>query len=213
MENENELIKEKLIENISELYLKYGLRSTSMDDICTHLKISKKTLYQFFINKDDVVEQIMIYRREEKRKQAELNKMSEMNPVAVLFSIKKHIIDDLSSRLPANLFDIKKYHPEVYQRISDCDTVFINNLMTRLLESGIHNHYFRKEIDMEIQIYLFSKQMSFLGDPEMMSSISYPIPVIISTIVDNFILSIATPTGVEEYKRLSREAESNKNTK
>lgn len=211
MENENEQIKEKLIENISELYLKYGLRSTSMDDICTHLKISKKTLYQFFINKDDVVEQVMIYRREEKRKQADLNKISEKNPVAILFSIKKHIISDLSSRLPANLFDIKKYHPEVHQRISDCDTVFINNLMTQLLESGIRKKYFRKDIDMDIQIYLFGKQLSFLGEPEMMSQISYPIPVIISTIIDNFILSIATPAGVKEHERLCREAEHEKN--
>ena len=45
-ENEFYRTKEELLENISELFLKYGLRSTSMDDICSHLKISKKTLYQ-----------------------------------------------------------------------------------------------------------------------------------------------------------------------
>ena len=58
-ESEFNRTREELLENISELFLKYGLRSTSMDDICSHLKISKKTLYQYFSNKDDLVEQIM----------------------------------------------------------------------------------------------------------------------------------------------------------
>lgn len=40
--NESKQLKEELLENISDLFLKYGLRSTSMEDICTHLKISKK---------------------------------------------------------------------------------------------------------------------------------------------------------------------------
>ena len=62
-ESEFNRTREELLENISELFLKYGLRSTSMDDICSHLKISKKTLYQYFSNKDDLVEQIMMHRR------------------------------------------------------------------------------------------------------------------------------------------------------
>ena len=56
---ENIKQKRELIAAISDLFLRFGLRSTSMDDIANHLKISKKTLYQQFANKDDVVEQVM----------------------------------------------------------------------------------------------------------------------------------------------------------
>ena len=59
MENHVEPSKTQLLESISELFLKFGLRSTSMDDIASHLKMSKKTLYQYFANKDEVVEQVM----------------------------------------------------------------------------------------------------------------------------------------------------------
>lgn len=48
-------LKEELVGCISDLFLKYGLRSTSMDDMANHLKVSKKTLYQIFENKEDVV--------------------------------------------------------------------------------------------------------------------------------------------------------------
>ena len=69
--------KEELLANISDLFLTYGLRSTSMEDICNYLKISKKTLYHIFENKDDVVEQVMLYRLESIRKRTTPKKISE----------------------------------------------------------------------------------------------------------------------------------------
>ena len=48
-----------------------------MDDICSHLKISKKTLYQYFSNKDDLVEQIMMHRRNNYRTQKDIEELKE----------------------------------------------------------------------------------------------------------------------------------------
>ncbi|MDD4848084.1 MAG: helix-turn-helix domain containing protein [Bacteroidales bacterium] len=63
MECFTEVNKVELLEKISELFKKFGLRSTSMDEIAMHLKMSKKTLYQMFDNKTDIVEQISILRQ------------------------------------------------------------------------------------------------------------------------------------------------------
>lgn len=207
MINENNQLKEELLASISELFLTYGLRSTSMDDMCTHLKISKKTLYQLFENKDDVVEQVMQYRREVRIRETNMEELTRMNPVHFLYNIKKHITNDLSSRLPANLFDMKKYHPEVEKKIVEEDGKFIHNLLTTVITKGIKNGYFKKELDTEIQIYLFGKQMSFLGDPEVMNQMIYPIPVVISTIVDNFILAISSEKGKTEFEKRKKEKE------
>lgn len=207
MINENNQLKEELLASISELFLTYGLRSTSMDDMCTHLKISKKTLYQLFENKDDVVEQVMQYRREVRIRETNMEELTRMNPVHFLYNIKKHITNDLSSRLPANLFDMKKYHPEVEKKIVEEDGKFIHNLLTTVITKGIKNGYFKKELDTEIQIYLFGKQMSFLGDPEVMNQMIYPIPVVISTIVDNFILAISSEKGITEFEKRKKEKE------
>ena len=79
--------KRELIAAISDLFLRFGLRSTSMDDIANHLKISKKTLYQQFTNKDDVVEQEMLYRRDEKIKSTNINELAKKNPIEVMSDI------------------------------------------------------------------------------------------------------------------------------
>lgn len=202
MINENNQLKEEILGSISELFLKYGLRSTSMDDICTHLKISKKTLYQLFENKDDVVEQVMRYRQEKRTKEMNIDEIMEENPVHFLYGIKHHITNDLGSRLPANLYDMKKYHPGVEKRIVEEDWRFIYNLLSKVISKGIKDSYFKKELDTELQIYLFGKQMSFLGDPEVIDRIEYPIPRVISTIVDNFILAISSEKGIKEFQKI-----------
>lgn len=201
---ENDRLKEELLANISDLFLTYGLRSTSMDDICTHLKISKKTLYQIFENKDHVVEQVMFYRLEKIRKETNEESISKKNPVRFLYSIKKHIIEDLNSRLPANYFDVKKYHPEVDKRIREAERKFIYSILSSVLRQGVEQGFFRKEADMEVQMYLFEKQMSFLKEQEMLNEIEYPKIVLVSTIVDNFILSISTVEGVAVFDEISK---------
>lgn len=207
VENDNKTVKEELLANISELFLKYGLRSTSMDDICSHLKISKKTLYQFFSNKDDVVEQTMLYRREYQQTKHNQQEWQQFNAVEMMWRIRQHIIKDFSSRMPTNLFDLKKYHPEVYERLNQENSIFIHKFLMNILEKGIKEEFFRPNIDQEVEIYLFVKQMSILGEPEMISEIRYPYERIVTTLVDNFIRSIATPAGIAELEKIEKETE------
>jgi AcrR family transcriptional regulator len=48
-------IKKKILKAAENLFMKYGVRSISMDDISRHLAVSKKTLYQHFADKEDIV--------------------------------------------------------------------------------------------------------------------------------------------------------------
>lgn len=201
-ESELNRTKEELLENISELFLKYGLRSTSMDDICSHLKISKKTLYQLFSNKDDVVEQVLLHRRNSQRTQQYLTELRRHNAIQIMLLIRDHIIDSLNSRMPANLFDLRKYHPDVYQRVNEKDQVFIHNLLNEVITQGIQENLFRENINRKVQVYLFVKQMAFLGEPEMISDIKYSLSIVVSTIVENVVRSFATPNGIEELEKL-----------
>lgn len=198
-------IKEELLAPISDLFLKYGLRSTSMDDICIHLKISKKTLYQIFENKEDVVEQVMFYRLEKTRKEISLNELSWTNPIRFWYEMKEHIIRDLESRLPANFFDVKKYHPAVEEKTRQEQKRFLGSFLSGMLARGAELGYLRKDVDVSLQIYLLSRQMDFLQEEEMMNTMEYPVSRLISTILDNFILAISTQKGIEEYIKMGHE--------
>lgn len=201
--NENKRLKDELLENISDLFLKYGLRSTSMEDICTHLKISKKTLYQLYTNKDDIVEQVMMYRRNNHNTQQKLEKLRQLDSIHMMLTIRDRIIENFNSRLPANLFDLKKYHPEVYKKANKIDQEAIQGLFNEIIDKGIKEGNFRTDINQEVQVYLFVKQMLILSEPELISEIKYPISTIISTIVENTLRSFVTPKGNKILEELT----------
>lgn len=204
---EGSYTKEQLIASISDLFLKYGLRSTSMDDISAHLKISKKTLYQIFENKDDVVEQVMFYRFENLRRETSPEEVSKIGPVRFLYEMKKHIIANLNTLLPANYFDLRKYHPEVDRRTGEERDKIMKSVLKGILSAGMEKGFFRKDLDMELQMYIFNRQMSFLIEQEIPADMVYPVPLLISTILDNFILTISTSKGVEEFEKIRKEEE------
>ncbi|WP_018338050.1 MULTISPECIES: TetR/AcrR family transcriptional regulator [Butyricimonas] len=200
--DENIHQNEELLADISDLFLRYGLRSTSMDDIANHLKISKKTLYQQFANKDDVVEQVMLYRRRVRMVASDTKELEGLNPIEIVGRIRDFMVSDLGSRLPANYFDMKKYHPAVYQKIAEAEEAVTKDFLVKWLENGIKQKYFREDIDKELQLYLLSKQLHFLRDPNIVGQIEYPLRVIITTIFTNFVYAISTEKGIKEYERL-----------
>lgn len=198
-------MKEELLEHISGLFLKYGLRSTSMDDICMHLKISKKTLYQFFSNKDDVVEQVMIHRRKTRCTPEELEKWRRKDAIEIMMAIRDHIIRTFKNRQLTNMFDLKKYHPEVHQRLNEQNQRFVHEFFNEMIDKGIQEGYFRKDLNKEVQVYLFVKQMSLMGEPELLTDIKYPVEVMVSTILENTIRSFLTKEGLEKLLKMMEE--------
>lgn len=205
MENNDKSQKEQIIQRISELFLIYGLRSTSMDDIANHLRISKKTLYQHFKNKDDVVEQVMLARLHDQKIRLELQEEDRQNPIAIIDSTKRFIIARLNSLHPSNDFDMKKYHPEVYARIKDTEEKLKGEFLTTLLDQGIKQGYFRRDIDRDLQIYLLNTPLRYLSDPEMSANMQYPISDVVCTILDNFIRAISTEKGLQEIKKYEKQ--------
>lgn len=198
-------MKEELLENISDLFLKYGLRSTSMDDICMHLKISKKTLYQFFSNKDDVVEQVMIHRRKTHCTPEELESWKRKDAIEIMLAIREHIIRTFKNRQLTNMFDLKKYHPEVHLRLNEQNQYFVREFFNEMIDKGIKEGYFRKDLNKEVQVYLFVKQMSLMGEPELLTDIEYPVEIVVSTILENTIRSFLTKEGLEKLSKIMEE--------
>ena len=195
-------LKEEFTAQISELFLKYGLRSTSMDDIANLLKVSKKTLYQHFLNKEEVVEQVMIYRRTIRDNGMSSKKMEQENPLDVLFRIAQFFAAGAHQQFSANYYDIRKYYPRVYQKIFQDDDKFIQHFFKTLLLTGIEQGLFRKELNVDLQTYLLGQQLLSLQDPDNALPAGVSVAEVISIVISNFICVVSTPKGLEEFKQL-----------
>lgn len=194
--------KEEILENISEIFSRYGIRSCSMDDIARHLKMSKKTLYGMFENKNDVVDQVMQHRRSLGDQEAMKLDLSQINLISFLFEKLDSFADKFSVQLPNNFYDVKKYHPEVYKKhFKKTDE---NNLKIAIafLDKGIADGIFRENINKELTIHTISRQIMSLADPDIAGEIRLPMAEVIISIMESFIRSIATPKGIAQLEEI-----------
>ena len=201
---ENGVNKEEILENISEIFIRYGIRSSSMDDIARYLKMSKKTLYGMFENKNDVVDQVMQHRKSTKDVYFNKLDMATIEPIPYLYQHLNDAMEKFNSQaaMPNNLFDIKKYHPELYQKHFQEVNPKNIQIIRDFFEKGISDGIFRKEINKELQAYLFFIQFLSLLAPETTFNSEFEMKDLITTIIENFIRSIATPKGIAQLEDL-----------
>ena len=148
-----------IIEKTGELFKKYGIKSVSMDDIAQQLSISKKTLYQYFKDKADLVTKVVNYHNcDHDQKFLDLMK-SEMNAIDILIEVSKHLIEMLKEINPPIFYDLRKYYPELTKEliVNRKDHVY-NNIKTNLLK-GIEQGIYRDDLNPDIITSIYVKRM------------------------------------------------------
>lgn len=198
---ENDINRNEILENISEIFIRYGVRSSSMDDIARYLKMSKKTLYGMFENKNDVVDKVVEYRKSVGELYIDSLNMSNIDPIPYLY---RKMVDAgmkfTSQAVSSNLFDVKKYHPEVYQKhFREVNPKSIE-VIRAFFDKGIADGVFRENTNKDLQVYLFFMQLLSLAEPELSWNQEFDTYEVITTIIENFIRSIATPKGLMQLE-------------
>ncbi|MCH5243297.1 MAG: TetR/AcrR family transcriptional regulator [Lentimicrobiaceae bacterium] len=194
----------QMLEQISDLFLKYGLRSTSMDDICRHLNISKKTLYQYFENKEQLVEEVFMMRHRNFDFEEIKKKIQPVSAIQILFGTVEHFLQMQQGLVPTNMFDLKKYHPAVFDKLSQHFELFIQQFYSMVFKKGQAEGVFRTDIDTDMQIWLLVEQFCILRDPEKRDNLKYPLGDIVYTVTENAIRSVATSKGIEELDKFKK---------
>lgn len=200
--------KERILKGAEELFFKYGIKSITMDDIAKHLAVSKKTIYQFYADKDEIVETLM----KEKLKQdqcelTEIQKESE-NVIAEVLNIMKHMQSMFSSLNPNVFYDLQKYHPKAWKMFKD----FKNDCMSKMLEDSIERGkkqgIVRSDINTAIIARMRMEQVESAMNPEIFSPDKYKIIDVQLAILDHFLHGICTLKGhklLNKYKQVIEE--------
>jgi len=141
---------ENILQRIYFLYQKYGIKSITMDDIARELGISKKTIYEYFTDKNDLVNKV--YEFEHKLNMQQFNELSnkEENAIQALFLVIRYMDEMLKEYNPSVDYDLKKYYPEVFEKkrkrmIEGVYDKIYNNLLR-----GIKEKLYRSDMDPDL---------------------------------------------------------------
>jgi len=139
--------------------MRYSIKSITMDDIARHLSISKKTIYQYFKDKNDLVLQVTSNHLKEEKLEIQSIKSTTTNAIETLIEESMWLRRNITDMNPSLLYDLKKYHHQAWELyLESKEMVYIRSLVETLVK-GISEGYFRKDIDPEILAVLRVEQI------------------------------------------------------
>ena len=194
-------IKEKILKGTEELFMKYGVRSISMDDISRHLSVSKKTLYQHFADKDELVTLVSRGHLERSMKQYEELRENSRNPIEELAMISVCMKKDMEEINPGLLFDIQKFHPKAWKVWLDYKNEFIHDSVVRNLKQGMEDGHIRPEVNPEIIAKVRIELVQIAFNTEVFPTSQFRLSEVQAQIFDQFVYGLVTEKGRKLYEK------------
>jgi len=160
-------IKETLWTYALELFMKYGIKSVSMDDLARSMGVSKKTIYTFISNKDELIFKV-IKRHLDNDEQAIREIVSKATDALDEMSlITRHVLLFLRKIKPSLIYDLKKYHPQSWQLIKEQHFAFIEDVIKTNIYRGQKENLYRKDLHPEIISKLYVAKSQCVVDEEL----------------------------------------------
>lgn len=198
MDQEN---KEKIISAAEGLFMKFGFRSVTMDDVARDVSMSKKTLYQYFENKDSLVTAVTEHYL--KLEEEEYSSIADEAKDAIeeLHGIANCMRNNMVKMNPSLLFDLKKFHANAWNRFLVFKDQFIKNHVKNNLLRGIDEGFYRSDIDAEILAVFRVEQVQMLFENTVFSNDKFDLAKVQLHLFEHFIYGILSHKGREEYEK------------
>lgn len=198
-------IEEKIISGAAELFHKYGIRSVSMDDIARHLSVSKKTIYQYYKDKNEIVNLSLKLHMDMNKMEYDEIFVDSSNAIEELANVSKCMRKGFTDMNPSLLYDLQKYHPKSWKLWMDFKNEYIKNQVQENLHKGIKEGYYRKEINPEVLARLRVEQVQLAFDESVFPKSQFNFKELQLMFFDHFVHGIVTPKGKELYEKYSQQ--------
>ena len=198
-------IKSRIINAALHLLLKHGPKSVTMDHISEHCGISKRTLYEQFNDKNELLTRCLdIISEEQKTIRKDLAEASK-NAIEYIAASTKNTIE-ASYRFNPNFFlELKKYYPKIAEiQMNVLEEVFFTELHDTIA-NGVKEGLFREELNIPLVVRLFKPQFEVIYYSDMLLKNNFSLPETINTLIFTFLRGIATAAGLEIVTRYENE--------
>lgn len=191
------IMREKILLGATDLFLNYGFKSVTMDDIANTLGMSKKTIYQYFDNKTKLVEATTMHLfqciAEGINQICALNK----NPIEEIYSIKQFIMAHLKDEKSSPQYQLQKYYPSIFKNLKDKQFCVMQDCVIDNLNNGVAQGLYRKDIHVDFISRLYFNAMMVIKDDDLFPRNKFSMPMLMTNYLEYHLRGICTPKGLE----------------
>jgi len=192
-----------------ELIMKYGIRSVSMDDIANALGISKKTIYQYYADKDELIDAIVesiITENQGRCLQYRANARDAVDEVLKAGELLRDMFTDMN---PSVLFDLQKYHHKAFTRFLKHKNDFLFTMVKTNIEKGMAEELYRAELNVDVITRFRVESMMMPFNPDFFSKHKHSLLEVEEQLLDHFLFGIASLKGHKLILKYKQESEKN----
>jgi AcrR family transcriptional regulator len=196
--------QERIVKKAHELFMRYGIRSVSMDEVANHLGMSKKTIYQFYTDKDALVEDVINIEINGKQVECKMQRQQSENAILEIFKATDMLEEMLTHMNPSLIFDLEKYHPKAFRKYSEHKNTFLYTLIKDNIDWGKKDGLYREEVLSDIVARFRLASIFLIFNPDAFPGGRHSLPAIVTEITDNFLYGLASAKGqklIQKYKQ------------
>jgi len=198
----------RILDGALELFYKHGIKSITMDDVAKHLGMSKKTIYRFFRDKEEIV--MKCCDRDLNDRDCVFREITGTSTDAIgeLMEMMKHTSRMFSQMNPNLFYDMQKYHPSVWKLFRDFKEKNILRMVEDNLRKGISQGLYRRDINIPVIARLRIEEVEMGMNPQIFPSQLFRIAEVQLSLFDHFMHGITTLKGhklINKYKEITEE--------
>ncbi|MCC5944760.1 MAG: TetR/AcrR family transcriptional regulator [Bernardetiaceae bacterium] len=192
--------KLEILKQIAALCMRYGVRSVTMDDMASHLGISKKTLYQHFKNKAEIISLVTHVQLDAERQLFEKAAAESPNAIQELITIIEISRNLMQSFHPSLLYDLKKYYPAAWKVYLHYKENVYYKIICQNIQRGIDDGIYRQDIDPRIfaKVRLELTQLAF--DTDCFPREEFSVVEVQAQLLRHFITGMLSEKGAVQLK-------------
>ena len=197
----------RIAEKAEELYMRFGIRSVSMENMAEELGMSKKTLYQYYADKEELVEEVVKRHTEVIRLECEQIALEAKDAIHEIFLIMERVMEDFRNMNPMVLFDLQKFHPRGFQRFNEYKNEFLLHFIRINIERGIREGHYRANVDLEIMSRFRLESMMIPFNISLYPPTQFNMAETAQLIAENFIYGLASLQGhqlIQSYQQAKK---------
>tara|TARA_B100000949_G_C14149687_1_gene394234 strand:+ start:129 stop:734 length:606 start_codon:yes stop_codon:yes gene_type:complete len=198
-------MKEKILQTAANMFLTYGFKSVTMDEISRELGISKKTIYSHFANKTKLVEAVTLYLFEIISTGIDNIVKQNLNVIEEIYVIRNFVSKHLKDEKSSPIHQLQKYYRKIYHDLHSRRLAIMDQCVVSNLQRGIGTGIYRADINVPIISRLYYMGMTVIKNEEMFPPAEFPLSEVTNHYLDYHLRAISTEKGLEILKKFTNE--------
>jgi AcrR family transcriptional regulator len=195
-------MKDKILHKAAEMFLSLGFKSVTMDDIAAEMGVSKKTIYNHFSNKTELVKEVTSSVFEIVCNGIDLICLKDSNPIEELYEIKRFTMEYMKGEKTSPQHQLQKYYPKIFSNLKKRQFDVMQECITENLTRGVEEGLYRDTIDVGFISRIYFHGVMGIKDIDLFPLKQFSLNKIMDFYLEYHLRGICTEKGIEILNKI-----------